>query len=242
MTKQPEQNKPSVLVVDDEQQMREMIRSILEAEGYHVLEASNGFEAIQRIEYHQADFIILDVMMPKLDGYETLDILRKQSDLPVLMLTAKSAETDKVEGLKAGADDYLTKPFGREELLARIEAILRRSNVYPMHHNGEAISKEPENYQFENIQLYIKSKKVLVDDKTVALTKKEFEILELFMKHPEQVFTREQLLESILGLDYLSASSRTVDTHVKTLRLKLGEAGTHIQTVWGIGYKLETHR
>lgn len=242
MTKQQILNKPSVLVVDDEQQMREMIRSILEAEGYHVLEAANGFEAIQRIEYHKADFIILDVMMPKLDGYETLEILRKQSDLPVLMLTAKSAETDKVEGLKAGADDYLTKPFGREELLARMEAILRRSNTYPTYQNGEAVSKEPESYQFENIQLFIKSKKVLVDEKTVPLTKKEFEILELFMKHTEQVFTREQLLESIWGLDYLSASSRTVDTHVKTLRLKLGDAGTYIQTVWGVGYKLECDR
>lgn len=239
MTEKVEIEQPSILIVDDEVQMREMIRNILESEGYQVVEAGNGFEAIQRIEYHHVDFVILDIMMPKLDGYETLEILRKQSDLPVLMLTAKSEETDKVDGLKAGADDYLTKPFGREELLARIEAILRRSNVYPMYRDAEPVSKEHEKYEFGIIQLNVKSKKVFVGDKTVSLTKKEFEMLELFIKHPEQVFTREQLLESIWGLDYLSASSRTVDTHVKTLRLKLLSAGKHVQTVWGVGYKLE---
>ena len=238
MTEQP----ITVLIVDDEEQMREMIRNILTNEGYHVLEAADGFEAIQRIEYHEIHFVILDVMMPKLDGYETLDILRKQSGLPVLMLTAKSEESDKVEGLRAGADDYLTKPFGRDELLARMEAILRRSEAYPNIGQAQPSSNDDGQYSFDIITLNTRSKKVTVNKNPVSLTKKEFEMLELFIRHPEQVFSREQLLEAIWGMDYLSASSRTVDTHVKTLRLKLREASSHVQTVWGIGYKLEVPR
>ncbi|ADH98654.1 response regulator transcription factor [Salisediminibacterium selenitireducens] len=238
MTEQP----ITVLIVDDEEQMREMIRNILTNEGYHVLEAADGFEAIQRIEYHKIHFVILDVMMPKLDGYETLDILRKQSGLPVLMLTAKSEESDKVDGLRAGADDYLTKPFGRNELLARMEAILRRSDAYPNIGQAQTSSSDDGQYSFDIITLNTRSKKVTVNKNPVSLTKKEFEMLELFIRHPEQVFSREQLLEAIWGMDYLSASSRTVDTHVKTLRLKLRDASAHIQTVWGIGYKLEIPR
>lgn len=232
----------TVLVVDDEEQMRELIGNILTKEGYQVIQAADGFEAIQRIEYHEIDFVILDVMMPKLDGYETLEILRKQSGLPVLMLTAKSEESDKVEGLRAGADDYLTKPFGRDELLARMEAVLRRSDAYPNIGQSQAVSNGEGQFSFDIISLNSRSKKVMVNNSDVSLTKKEFEMLELFIRHPEQVFSREQLLEAIWGMDYLSASSRTVDTHVKTLRLKLKDASSHIQTVWGIGYKLEVPR
>lgn len=224
----------TILIVDDEEPMRQLLSNILKANGYSTLTANDGTAALTYVTELSPDFIILDIMMPVMDGYETCRRIREQSDVPILMLTAKAEEADKVTALKMGADDYLVKPFGKNELVARIEAVLRRTS-----HHGTSPSLPHSEWQFENIVLNSESKRVTVDGVSVNLTKKEFEVLELLIKRPEQVFSREQLLEQVWGFEYLNASSRTVDTHMKTLRLKLRSAAPFIQTVWGMGYKLE---
>ncbi|WP_280769444.1 response regulator transcription factor [Salipaludibacillus daqingensis] len=229
-----EHSHKKVLIVDDEERMLQLVSNILSKQGYNTLTATNGETALNLIESSNIDFVILDIMMPGLDGYETCQAIRQTSSVPILMLTAKAEELDKVKALRMGADDYLVKPFGKNELIARIEAILRRVSSTS---TEEKPSKTE--WQFESITLNSESKRVSVSGKPVNLTKKEFEVLELLIKHPEQVFSREQLLDRIWGFEYLNASSRTVDTHLKTLRLKLDHAAPLIQTVWGMGYKLE---
>ncbi|MCE7793082.1 response regulator transcription factor [Salipaludibacillus sp. CUR1] len=226
----------TVLIVDDEETMLQLVGNILNNEGYRTVTAANGHEAINKMSILDINFVILDIMMPGMDGYETCQEIRKSSDVPILMLTAKTEEMDKVTALKTGADDYLVKPFGKNELTARIEAILRRTNSHSAKSKDTTVQTE---WTFENITLNTESKKVTVDSKPVNLTKKEFEVLELLIKHPDQVFSREQLLDRIWGFEYLNATSRTVDTHMKTLRLKLKNAAPYIKTVWGMGYKLE---
>lgn len=218
----------TILIVDDEQPMRELIRIMLTQEHMTTYEASNGQEALDLIAQLDIDLVLLDVMMPEKDGFTVCKELRQTSNVPVIFLTAKDAEEDKVHGLRLGGDDYIVKPFSGEELTARIEAVLRRTkNLMPQSHM----------LTYDMIELDEIGRNVMIYGKKVTLTMKEFELLHLFMKHPNIVYTRDQLLEQIWSLDY-AGGTRTVDTHIKTLRLKIGkEASSYIQTVWGIGYR-----
>ncbi len=217
-----------VLVVDDEADMREMLGMYLQKENYQVLHAENGEEALDRLYDHAVDLIILDVMMPVMDGFTACKKIREKNMMPILMLTAKSDEWDKVKGLKLGADDYVMKPFSPKELLARVEALLRRSNQAFFDVVAHA-----------EITVQKNARQVLMEGKRVNLARREYDLLLFLMEHEGKVFSREQLHDVIWGLDTEKGSYRTVDTHIKTLRFKLKDAGAKIKTVWGIGYKFE---
>ncbi|WP_347862921.1 response regulator transcription factor [Salimicrobium sp. PL1-032A] len=218
----------NVLVVDDEWNMIELVKSYLERHDYTVYTAMNGKEAIDAIKSESIDLVLLDIMMPEMDGITACKNIRGFSDVPILMVTAKSNEDDRVNGLKSGADDYIIKPFSPKELVARIEAISRRMSVTRDHRK--------DTFQKEELFVDFKGHVVKVDDKSITLTRKEFQLLSFLVRNEGQVFTREHLLDQIWGLES-EGTMRTVDTHVKTLRLKLKSAGSHIQTVWGVGYK-----
>ncbi|MGB6779038.1 MAG: response regulator transcription factor [Planococcus citreus] len=221
----------NILVIDDEQTMRDLLARTLNEAGYLVQQASTGERGIERIHEGGIDFVILDIMMAGQDGFSVCRQVREFSDVPILMLTAiAGSEADKINGLRAGADDYLMKPFSRGELLARIEAILRRAK-------GAAFKPEPV-LSNGRIELNETMRRVTADGKQVTLTRKEFDLLALFLAHPGQVFSREQLMEKLWGEQALNVTTRTVDTHIKTLRIKLGDAGAAIETVWGLGYKV----
>lgn len=220
----------NILVVDDEAQMRDLLVSNLEKEHYTTMTASNGQEAIHLIQKNTFHLVLLDVMMPEMDGLTACMRIREFSNVPIIMLTARSDELDRIHGLKIGADDYITKPFSPRELLARIEATLRRSHRFTVDQSSTLT--------LGMLELDTESRSVHVNGKPVSLTRKEFDLLHLFAQNNDKVFSREQLLDQIWGADYIG-NLRTVDTHIKTLRLKLGEAGGSIQTVWGIGYKFE---
>ena len=221
----------NILVIDDEQTMRDLLARTLTEAGYLVQQASTGERGIERIRECGIDFVILDIMMAGQDGFSVCRQVREFSDVPILMLTAiAGSEADKINGLRAGADDYLMKPFSRGELLARIEAILRRAK-------GAAFKPEPV-LSNGRIELNETMRRVTADSKQVTLTRKEFDLLALFLAHPGQVFSREQLMEKLWGEQALNVTTRTVDTHIKTLRIKLGDAGAAIETVWGLGYKV----
>lgn len=219
-----------VLIVDDEQEMRELIRLYLEKEGYLCQEAEDGEAALELLQKESFDLILLDIMMPKLDGVSLCQEVRVKSDIPIIFLTARGAEEDKVKGLKIGADDYIEKPFSPNELMARIDALLRRTR--------RNVSKEERLKVYGPLEINQKGRQVKFRGQKVTLTLKEFDLLVVFYSHVGQVLSREQLLEKVWGYDYVG-SARTVDTHVKTLRLKLGDAGNFIQTVWGIGYMFQ---
>jgi two-component system, OmpR family, response regulator ResD len=221
-----------ILVVDDEFEMRQLLRLYLQQEGFAVEEAENGKEAYEKFIKHEYHLMILDVMMPLLDGWETLEQVRKVSDLPVIMLTAKGTVKDKVAGLSKGADDYLVKPFEAEELVARVHALLRRTHQ----------SEEKENLlKYDGIIVDLNARNVIYNDKKVSLTQTEFDLLRVLLKHKGNVLSREQLVELIWGIEF-TGEDRTVDSHIKNLRDKLKAAGAHeqpVKTVWGIGYKVE---
>ncbi|WP_153126452.1 response regulator transcription factor [Peribacillus tepidiphilus] len=225
-------NEYTVLVVDDEEDMRNLIEMYLLNSGYKCIQAEDGKKALEKLHKHRVDVILLDIMMPNLNGFEVCEIIRKTHQTPIIFISAKGEEWDKVKGLKLGGDDYVVKPFSPGELMARIEALLRRTGKLGQDNETDII-------QFHEIALNQKSRKVTVHNKPVNLTLKEYELLLFFIKHEGQVLSREQLLENIWGIDY-DGSLRTVDTHIKTLRMKLKTAD-YIQTVWGIGYKLEGH-
>lgn len=225
----------NILIVDDERDMRELISLMLTQEKMTTYEAGNGQAAYQKLAQEKIDLVLLDIMMPGEDGFVVCSKIRQQSNVPVIFLTAKDANEDKVKGLTLGGDDYIVKPFSATELIARIQAVMRRY--------------EPKQHVLQQ-QLIIRgdvildqiARRVTVKDKEVPLTLKEFDLLHLFMKQPNIVYTREQLLEKIWSLDY-AGGTRTVDTHIKTLRLKLGkDYGKIIQTVWGIGYRFEDQK
>ena len=221
----------NILVIDDEQTMRDLLARTLNEAGYSVQQASTGEGGIERIRSGGIEFVILDIMMAGQDDFSVCRQVREFSDVPILMLTAiAGSEADKIKGLRAGADDYLIKPFSRGELLARIEAILRRAK-------GAAFKPEPV-LSNGRIELNETMRRVTADGKPVTLTRKEFDLLALFLAHPGQVFSREQLMEKLWGEQALNVTTRTVDTHIKTLRIKLGAAGAAIETVWGLGYKV----
>lgn len=222
----------TILIVDDEKDMRNLIEMMLMKSNFQTLTASGGTEAYNLLANEQVDLVLLDVMMPNEDGFEVCESIQTMSDVPVIFLTARDGNDDKVHGLTIGADDYIVKPFTTNELVARINAVLRRT--------GSKKLTVPQPYIEQGcIRIDEISRKVFAANTVVPLTLKEYELLHLFMMNPGTAYSREQLLERIWDLDY-AGGTRTVDTHIKTLRLKLGkEASDYIQTVWGVGYRFD---
>ncbi len=226
-------SKRKILIADDEERIRDMIKEYISIEGYEADEASDGLEALELLKQNDYSIVILDVMMPKMDGWSTCREIRKTSNIPIIMLTARGEEYDKLFGFELGVDDYIVKPFSPKELLARINAIIRRSTLTQK-------NVMPDNkVQFEGIVIEFDSRNVYVDDKLVNLTPKEYELLSHFAKNPNRVFSREQLLNAVWGYDFIG-DDRTVDTHIKMLRESLKDYRKFIITVWGTGYKFET--
>jgi DNA-binding response OmpR family regulator len=217
-----------ILLVDDETRMLDLLSLYLTPKGYNCIKMTSALAAIRYLETHKADMILLDVMMPEMDGWEACKEIRKNWDIPIIMLTARSEKIDVVKGLKMGADDYISKPFDEEELIARIEAILRRKK-------GKSGT-----IAFNGLNLKEDSFEVSYNDKQVPLTPKEFSLLGLFLQNRNKVFTREHLLGTIWGYT-AETEDRTVDSHVRNLREKLQKTGLpvdeYLTTVWGLGYK-----
>ena len=223
----------SVLVVEDDRNIAELLQLYLEKEGYAVTVAYDGGQGLSKFRSIHPDLVLLDVMMPVMDGWNVCRIIRAESDTPVIMLTAKSQTSDKVTGLKAGADDYITKPFEMKEVLARIEAVLRRS---------ERSATEPKSrlLVFDRLIIDIDAFALTVDGKRIDMPPKEIHLLHFLASSPNRVYTRNQLLDEIWGFDYFG-DSRTVDVHIKRLREKLEGVSDCwcLKTVWGVGYKFE---
>lgn len=220
-----------ILIIDDEYRMRNLLSLYLTPVGYSSVEASSGAEALDYLQNNSCDLILLDVMMPDMDGWETCTKIREFSDVPIIMLTARTDKSDIVKGLGTGADDYITKPFDSGELLARIEAIFRRTKPI-----------EDTNIYFKGLLWNPDSYSLSYQDKPVPVTPKEFALLGLLLKNPNRVYTREQLLSIIWGLE-VETEDRTIDSHIRNIRDKLRNAGfpiyDHLTTVWGVGYKWE---
>ena len=223
----------SVLIVEDDRNIAELLQMYLEKEGYAVTTASDGGQGLTKFRSIQPDLVLLDVMMPVMDGWAVCRAIRAESDTPVIMLTAKGELDDKVAGLKSGADDYVTKPFEMKELLARIEAVLRRTDRV----TEEASARR---LVFDKLVIDMDSFELLVDGKKVDAPPKEMELLFYLASSPNRVYTRNQLLDEVWGFDYFG-DSRTVDVHVKRLREKLEvvQENWSLKTVWGVGYKFE---
>ena len=222
----------TILVVDDESTLRETLVEALELEGYRAIPAADGREAIVRFRAEQPDLVLLDVMLPELSGVEVCRILRAESSVPIIMLTARDGEVDKVVGLELGADDYVTKPFSLRELTARIRAIFRRAE------QAAATQALPPLVDLGRVQLDLAGHRLLRDGTPVPLKPKAFELLAFLVRNPGQVFTRDQLLERVWGYDY-AGETRTVDVHVHWLRSELEEdpgSPKVLQTVRGVGY------
>jgi len=217
-----------VLIAEDEQRLRKIVRTYLQRDGYEVIEATNGQEAIDLLDENEVDLVILDVMMPQVDGWSVLRQLRSESDLPVIMLTARGDEEDKLFGFELGAEDYMTKPFSPRELMARVRVVMKR------HEKRGADS----NVQMGKITLFPQSHQVQVDESEIVLSPKEYDLLFYFVNNAHRVLTREMILDRVWGYDYFG-DDRTVDTHVKRLRKKLDIAGKQIVTVRGAGYRFE---
>ncbi|MBO5148164.1 MAG: response regulator transcription factor [Clostridia bacterium] len=217
--------------VDDDNTIREIEVYTLESMGFTACGFADGLSMLEALKSEKPDLIILDIMMPEIDGLQILSKLRSEAaykDIPVIMATAKGTEMDKIGGLNSGADDYLVKPFGVMEMVARVKAVLRRT----------AKQETTNDITVGNITLKEAEHKVVADGESVELTYKEFEILKLFMHNPNMVFSRDKLMNEIWGMDYIG-ETRTVDMHIKTLRHKLRNAGGQIKTVIGVGYRLE---
>jgi DNA-binding response OmpR family regulator len=224
----------TILVVDDETTLRETLVEALELEGYRAIPAADGREALIRFRAEQPDLVLLDLMLPELSGVEVCRILRAESQVPIIMLTARDGEVDKVVGLELGADDYVTKPFSLRELTARIRAIFRRAEQAVV----SGTQAPPPFVDLGRVQLDVAGHRVLREGKPVPLKPKAFELLAFLVRNPGQVFTRDQLLEKVWGYDY-AGETRTVDVHVHWLRAELEEdpaAPVLLQTVRGVGY------
>ena len=217
----------NILIVEDEKNMQVIIVDYLRRGGHTCFTADDGVDALMILKNNPMDLMILDIMMPHLDGFSVCKMAREMSDLPIIMLTAKSGEDDKLKGYDLGADDYMTKPFSPKVLLAKANALLRRSSTIPA-----------DTVNAGKIFVIPASHKVFVNGQEIALTHKEYELLHFFMVNPGQIFNREQLLNRIWGYDF-EGTTRTVDTHIKTLRQKLGDEGKHIVTLIRSGYKFE---
>ena len=223
----------SVLVVEDDPNIRELLQLYLEKEGYAVTLAADGGQGLEKFRAIRPNLVLLDVMMPVMDGWAVCKAIRAESDTPVIMLTAKSETDDKVTGLKTGADDYVTKPFEMKELLARIEAVLRRFDKGAAEPNARRLV-------FDKLTIDMDAFELTVDGKKVDTPPKEMELLFYLASSPNRVYTRNQLLDEVWGFDYFG-DSRTVDVHVKRLREKLEGVSDKwsVKTVWGVGYKFE---
>lgn len=218
-----------ILVVDDESRMRKLVKDFLVKNNYDVIEAEDGSAALD-IFFEQKDIalVILDVMMPKMDGWEVCREIRAYSNIPIIMLTAKTDERDELQGFQLGVDEYISKPFSPKILVARVEAILRRTNQVSSEDTMEA----------GGIQVNKAAHIVVIDDKQIDLSYKEFELLTYFMENKGIALSREKILNNVWNYDYFG-DARTIDTHVKKLRSKMGEKGDLIKTIWGMGYKFE---
>lgn len=221
---------PRLLIVDDDIHLRKLVLTYGEAEGFLCEEAENGQTALEKAESTGYDLILLDVMMPGMDGFETLGKIRTHSQVPVIMLTARDEEYDKLQGFHLGADDYVPKPFSPKELMARVHAVLKRSGA-----------KDADTaLQYGTLCIQLRARSATMAGKALSLTPKEFDLLATLAQNEHIVMTREQLLDKVWGYQYIGVA-RTVDTHVKTIRDQLGAYRNIIQTVWGVGYKFEYH-
>lgn len=221
---------PKILIVDDEQKIREVIREYSEFNGYEVEEASDGMEAVNLCANNDYDIIIMDIMMPKLDGYSACKKIKAIKDIPVIMLSAKGEEYDKLFGFELGIDDYVVKPFSPKELMARVSAVLTRTAV----HEEEA----PDVLKFDGLEINIPARSVTIDGKKAELTPKEYELLFYLVQNKNIALSRDKLLSDIWGYDFFG-DDRTIDTHIKNLRNNLGPYRDYIVTLRGVGYKFE---
>ena len=226
--------KLSILVVDDESTIREVVRRYLERDGFLVREAADGFEALDAIKEDQPDLLLLDLMLPGIDGVTLTQHLRQERAVPIIMLTAKGDPTDRIRGLDLGADDYITKPFSPQEVVSRVRAVLRRVG-------GPVITRDQKPFELGQVWIDPVSRSVRMDEKSVSLTVKEFDLLLHFIQHPQRVFTRTQLLAQVWG-DELYTDPSTVTVHIRRLREKIEpdpSIPSYILTVWGVGYIFE---
>ena len=216
-----------ILICDDEVLIRDVIKEYLIMDNYEVMEASNGVEAIEVAKSNNIDLVVMDIMMPKMDGYQAIKEIKKIKDVPFIVLSARSEEFDKLIGFDIGIDDYVTKPFSPKELIARIKAVTKRTQ-------NELVT-----YQYQTLILNDSAHEVTIDDKTVFLTPKEYDLLKYLFQNKNIALSRETILANVWGYDFFG-DERTVDTHVKTLRNNLGKYRDLIKTIRGMGYKLET--
>jgi DNA-binding response OmpR family regulator len=222
----------TILIADDDAQLRRTVRAYLEDSGYTVLVAGNGKDALFSVRHDHPDLVLLDVMMPEMDGFEAARLIRKESAVPLIMLTARDDEADQTVGLELGADDYVTKPFSPRVLVARVKAALRRAY-------GDLANEQPVVLRIGGLYLSEESHEATLDGQILDLTRSEFDLLAALMGRPGRVFTRMELLERIQG-EAFAAYERTVDVHIKNLRAKLGTAGDRIETVYGVGYRMRS--
>ncbi len=221
----------TILLVDDEQHIIDLARMYLEQEAFQVISATDGKTALEMILNQRPALVVLDLMLPEMDGWDVCRRVRAESDVPIIMLTARNDDIDKIVGLELGADDYLTKPFNPRELVARVRAILRRSNKQDLPVEGDAIN-------LGNLSIEPDKRRVRVGTREINLRMKEFDLLLTLAENPGVVFTREKLLDIVWGFDF-AGETRTVDVHIAHLRHKLSGMGPLIETVWGVGYKLD---
>lgn len=221
-----------ILIVDDNKQITSILEEYAKNNGYTPIIAFDGEDALEKFEIENPDILLLDVMMPKKDGFQVCREIRKTSNVPIIMITARGEDFEKIMGLEMGADDYIVKPFSPGEVMARVKAIMRRIT------NEE---KEEQVFEFSNLKININDYTVSIDDNNISLTKKEFEILWTLANNKNMVFSRDKLLDSVWGYDYFG-DNRTVDSHIKRLRAKIDKHSHphwEIKTIWGVGYKFE---
>ncbi len=225
-------DKIKVLVVDDDSNISELLRLYLEKDGFNVITCGDGMKAVELQKSQSPDIILLDIMLPSLDGWQVCKEIRKTSEVPIIMITAKSETFDKVLGLELGADDYVSKPFDAKEVVARVKAVLRRS--------GQSAKDSGDEVCFDKLKINIANYELIIDGKHIDTPPKELELIFHLASNPNRVFTRDQLLDEVWGFDYYG-DSRTVDVHVKRLREKLENVSElwTLKTVWGVGYKFE---
>lgn len=225
-------DKIKVLVVDDDSNISELLKLYLEKDGFNVITCGDGKQAVELQKSQSPDIILLDIMLPRLDGWQVCKEIRKTSEVPIIMITAKSETFDKVLGLELGADDYVSKPFDAKEVVARVKAVLRRS--------GQSAKDSGDEVCFDKLKINIANYELIIDGKHIDTPPKELELIFHLASNPNRVFTRDQLLDEVWGFDYYG-DSRTVDVHVKRLREKLENVSElwTLKTVWGVGYKFE---
>jgi len=216
----------TILIVDDEKEIQNVLKEYCIHEGFSVLLANDGYEALEQVEKNNVDLILMDIMMPNLDGYKTVEEINKLKNIPIIMMSAKSEEYDKLKGFDLGIEDYVTKPFSPKEVVARIKTILKRTMGFS------------ERLVAGNVSIDTKARKVYLSNKEVALNNKEFILLLTLIKNKNTVMTREKLLNEVWGFDY-EGDDRTIDAHIKMLRAKLGDDANNIKTIHGVGYKFE---